>query len=247
MLEDTWSHLGTSRQPVIYCHWTIFRPIMKSFSELILYDQALAIGPKIAGTSIVCLQCLKRLPSDYDYQCSQCKWRMCNAKCENGLLHQRECESLTKLPDKDASRPRDQYKCITPLRLLLNRKQFSERIKLLDTLMDHSENRRKDPVLWNHYQKYVNDMIRNCCLDVTVTDEEIDRAVGLLWTHSFSCSNAGGQAIFPIFSILSHSCSPNASPVVVQDWYGSASLEAKVDIKEGDEITISYISILQVT
>ncbi len=216
--------------------------IFGHFLELILYDQALALGPKMAGSSLVCLQCLKQLPDDHLYQCNQCKWPVCNEKCEKGKCHQRECEALSCLPDKDLPRQLDDYRCITPLRLILNQRRFPERKKLTEKLMDHEENRRKDLAMWSVYQKYVNDRLKHCQLGIT--DEEVNRVVGLLWTHSFACNDAGGQAIFPIFSIVSHSCIPNASPVVLNN--ASLALEAKIDIQEGEEVTISYLSVLQV-
>jgi SET domain-containing protein len=52
------------------------------------------------------------------------------------------------------------------------------------------------------------------------------------------------MAIFPVFSIVSHSCLPNASPILLQSH--RLALEAKTDIAEGEEITISYVSIMQV-
>ena len=49
--------------------------------------------------------------------------------------------------------------------------------------------------------------------------------------------------MFPVFSIISHSCLPNANPVLLQK--NQLALEAKLDIAKGEEITISYISIMQ--
>ena len=117
-----------------------------------------------------------------------------------------------------------------------------KRFKTTIPLMDHNEERKKYTDLWNQQKKYVNEYLKKCGLDFT--DEEYDRAVGLLWTNSFSCRDSEGQAIFPIFSIVSHSCSPNASPVMIQSQ--QIALEAKLDIKKGEEITIAYTSILQV-
>ena len=108
--------------------------------------------------------------------------------------------------------------------------------------MDHNEERKKYTDLWNNQKKYVNEYLKKCQLDFT--DEEYDRAVGLLWTNSLSCRDSEGMAIFPIFSIVSHSCSPNASNVMIQSQ--QVALEAKLDIKKGEEITIAYTSVVQV-
>ena len=210
-------------------------------SELILYDNALALGPKFSS-SLLCLQCVKKLPKDHDYLCTRCKWPLCGPKCESGKTHQRECAILARHPDTAQAgiQCMDQYRCITPLRLLLNKQ--SERFKTTIPLMDHNEERKKYTDLWNNQKKYVNEYLKKCQLDFT--DEEYDRAVGLLWTNSLSCRDSEGMAIFPIFSIVSHSCSPNASNVMIQSQ--QVALEAKLDIKKGEEITIAYTSVVQV-
>ena len=59
--------------------------------ELIMWDNAAAIGPKMGGPP-VCLQCLK--PVDGSYRCENCKWPMCNKKCADGKVHKIECEIL---------------------------------------------------------------------------------------------------------------------------------------------------------
>jgi hypothetical protein len=108
--------------------------------------------------------------------------------------------------------------------------------------MDHNEERQKYKEMWKLQRTYVNDYLKKCS-KTNFTDEEYDRAVGLLWTNSFSCKDSEGMAIFPVFSIVSHSCLPNASPILLQSH--RLALEAKTDIAEGEEITISYVSIMQ--
>jgi hypothetical protein len=77
------------------------------------------------------------------------------------------------------------------------------------------------------------------------TDAEIDRAVGLFWTNAFSMSSGVGQAVFPTFSFVSHSCVSNSNHVVFPNRH--LALQAKVFIPKGDELTISYISPIQVS
>ena len=52
------------------------------------------------------------------------------------------------------------------------------------------------------------------------------------------------QAIFPTFSFMSHSCAPNCGHSVFPN--KTLALQAKHEIKAGEEFTISYISPLQV-
>ena len=55
----------------------------------------------------------------------------------------------------------------------------------------------------------VNELLQSA--DPKLTDEDIDRAVGLLWVNAFACSNGGGQVgkavnqsshVIIIFSVL---------------------------------------------
>lgn len=222
--------------------------LISSFSELILYDQALALGPRISD-DLICLQCIKKLPSDHEYTCSTCHWPMCNEKCQNGKTHQRECAILAscqRLKNEEGLKTggvADEYRCITPLRLLLSAQHDPQAYALTETLMDHNSERRKYSDMWTIQRTHVNDYLKTSQL-LSFQDEDFDRAVGLLWTNSFSCKDSLGVALFPVFSIVSHSCLPNASPVALQS--RRLVLEAKMDIAKGEEITISYISILQV-
>lgn len=109
--------------------------------------------------------------------------------------------------------------------------------------MDHNEDRKKYSEMWTDQQASVNEYLKRCALNFS--DEDYDRAVGLLWTNSFACKKSEGQVLFPVFSIISHSCVPNANAVLLNSQ--QLALEAKMDIQRGEEVTISYISILQVS
>jgi len=210
--------------------------------ELVMWDSAAALGPRM-GCAPCCLQCLK--PVDGSYFCQVCSWPVCNEKCSAGTAHKIECETLKNVKEKveftDFKSPHDFYRCIAPLRLLKVKEKIPEVWERLSYLMDHNEDRVKDEELWNTYQNSVNKFLKSC--DPNLKDEDIDRAVGLLWTNAFACSNGGGQAIFPTFSFMSHSCVPNCAHSVFPN--KTLALQAKTKIKAGEEFTISYISTLQ--
>jgi len=210
--------------------------------ELILWDNAAAMGPRMGGKP-VCLQCLK--PPKPGKLCGLCGWPVCDEKCEAGYTHKLECcilaESIEKPDFSNLDDVLDVYRCIAPLRLLLVKNKFPEIWERLSYLMDHNEDRVKDPELWNLYQENVNKYLKVCGQEFS--DEDINRAVGLLWTNSFACASGGGQAIFPTFSFASHSCKPNCAHSVFPN--KTLALQAKEKIKAGEEFTISYISTLQ--
>jgi len=210
--------------------------------ELVLWDGAAAMGPRMGGLP-VCLQCLK--PAKAGSVCSKCGWPVCGEKCENGTIHKAECSILAQSTNKvdfgTVDKVIEEYRCITPLRLLLAKLKYPEDWDRLEFLMDHNEDRRKEPVLWDLYQSSVNKFLQGC--NVEFSNEDIDRATGLLWTNSFACAQGGGQAIFPTFSFASHSCIPNCSHSVFPN--RTLALQTKVAVKAGQEFNISYISTMQ--
>uniref|UniRef100_A0A0K2U0Z5 SET domain-containing protein n=1 Tax=Lepeophtheirus salmonis TaxID=72036 RepID=A0A0K2U0Z5_LEPSM len=110
--------------------------------------------------------------------------------------------------------------------------------------MDHNEERRKDDGIWNGYKKYIIDFLRlDCNLRDDFKEEEIERASGIFWTNAFSCSNGGGQAVFPTFSFVSHSCTSNCDHTVFPQRH--LVLQSKVHIAAGTELNINYISPIQ--
>ena len=110
--------------------------------------------------------------------------------------------------------------------------------------MDHNEERKSsDPELWSLHRETVNKFLREDC-GADFSDEEIDRAVGIFWTNAFSLCGGVGQAVFPTFSFASHSCISNSNHVVMPNKH--LALQAKAFIAKGEELTISYISPIQV-
>lgn len=98
---------------------------------------------------------------------------------------------------------------------------------------------------------------KTCKLSDRFSESEIERSSGLFWTNAFAYSGAssdspsktekkliGGQTVFPTFSFASHSCISNSNHVVFPNRH--LALQAKILIKKGQELTISYISPIQV-
>ena len=210
--------------------------------EMVLWDNAACLGPRM-GCAPCCLQCLK--PVTGEAVCGQCGWPVCDEKCAQGKVHCIECDTLKQSKEKveftNFKDPHNYYRAIAPLRLLKVKEKVPEVWARLGYLMDHNEDRIKDSELWSTYQTYVNQFLKGC--DPDLKDEDINRAVGLLWTNAFACSNGGGQAIFPTFSLMSHSCVPNCAHSVFPN--KTLALQAKHKIKAGEEFTIAYISPLQ--
>ncbi|CAB4062227.1 unnamed protein product [Lepeophtheirus salmonis] len=129
-----------------------------------------------------------------------------------------ECEILQTSKNKEVlenpSKLVDYVCAIAPLRLLLLRDTNPDEFERLD-----------------------------CNLRDDFKEEEIERASGIFWTNAFSCSNGGGQAVFPTFSFVSHSCTSNCDHTVFPQRH--LVLQSKVHIAAGTELNINYISPIQ--
>ena len=71
------------------------------------------------------------------------------------------------------------------------------------------------------------------------------KAVGIVEVNNYEISNASGgcgfRGVFPVTSLLSHSCVPNASLAMRKTGSCRNSCVAAVDIEAGEEITIGYV------
>lgn len=222
-------------------------------SEIILCDTPAVLGPNYE-TEAVCLECLSR--ADGSVLCHHCNLPLCSDKCREGPKHRAECQVFSKMEKKVSVARFGQgtiayeYGCITVLRLLALRDGDPETWSRVQFLMDHDEERRKEKEYWQMFQKNVVDYLRiKVGLADTYSEEEIHRAIGILRTNAFQIEHpylhaqgTSGKAIYPTFSFLSHSCIANARYSVMPD--DKLTLRAQVDIKEGEEITIQYISFL---
>lgn len=211
--------------------------------ELILFDAAIAYGPRNMNTP-VCLECGKKV--DKSYHCGMCNMPMCGPTCQVGQTHYNECqffrglrESLHTRNFEDPESPI--YQCIAPLRLLQKKTTHPKWFKRLGFLMDHGESREMEGVEWNEKQKkIVNFLLQSCGLK-DFTEEDIHWAIGLMRTNAVSFGDGSGRAVFPTFSMINHNCVANAKHTVYLT-NKRIAVQAQVSIKKGEEILISYIT-----
>ena len=172
--------------------------------ELVLEDRALLQAPMDLP---VCLRCLGSLETSK--LCPNCKWPLCGTDCveDDQDWHKIECAVLAK----SGVRPGDGeggelYSMLGLLRMILILRHDEEsRIKYM---MDHWEVFSKDEVLVEGTAKMTDFMQKHLGLS-WVSVEDVQHCFGVLKTNSMKIKDGRGQVVFPIASLLSHSCSPN--------------------------------------
>ena len=79
--------------------------------------------------------------------------------------------------------------------------------------MDHSEERKANEEAWTKSQHEVVDIVKEL-VEEDIEDEEIHRLMGILHINSlhFSSTRDGvtGQALYPLLSVVNHSCLANS-------------------------------------
>ena len=81
-------------------------------------------------------------------------------------------------------------------------------------------------------------------LGLVCTQGEVEHCWGVLQTNSISVG-ATGRALFPLVSLLSHSCLPCLEPAVSPSAQSGITLRARRAIKAGEELTMPYTDVLR--
>ena len=190
--------------------------------DLVLEDEAVVVVP--GGGETLCLEC----GQETEEKCEKCGLAVC---CD-GPQHQTECQYNLSFPSNTTT-----HLGVAVVRLLHLTQDW--RRDEVYKLMDHLESRQTDPD-WEMMETVVS------CLEASLAGrygrEEILRSAGIILTNTASCNSLqGGEdhciGLFPVFSLLSHSCVPNTRRDTDR---GRMVVTATVPIKEGEQIVTSY-------
>lgn len=123
---------------------------------------------------------------------------------------------------------------VTVIRLLVNSKS-SNAVRLVDHLDDIEKTED-----WGIFQAVVA-FIRDRCKIDEFAEEEILHALGVLSSNACNMAGFRARALFPVYSLINHSCAANARNIVNSE-EGTVEVLAQRKIKKGEEICIRYSS-----
>ena len=161
------------------------------------------------------------------------------------MWHQMECSVLSETEtDPNISFDKDTfhlYPCIVPLRILLLRRNDSSAWRVIDTFMDHNDQREsKDNQAWKLHELLVRSFVQKY-LNLSFSDEDIKRAIGIVRTNSVRLEQPKvgreGVAIFPTYSYANHRCQCNTFTRKIGD---RLELVAQAPIGRGEEVSTRY-------
>jgi len=134
------------------------------------------------------------------------------------------------------------YPALGVIRMLLLRKD-SDSWKRVGGLMDHWDEWRGMPQVVEASLRLGNFLQQR--LGIECTQEEVEHCWGVLQTNSISIGGGSGRGLFPLVSLLSHSCKPCLEPAVSPSGQAGITLRARRTIKAGEELTMPYTDVLR--
>ncbi|KAI6286663.1 hypothetical protein MCOR27_001735 [Pyricularia oryzae] len=206
------------------------------------FDNPLAAFPDAARASTTCHHCLDQNAKVFGCMGCEKAVKYCSSECQRAnwkLVHSKECKVFRKV---QTAVGKDWLP--TPVRTLVQLLVRWAEVQQLVSQLEGNEDRFKErKQLWEdmklqayagiHYAGRKEDDA-NLFLSLDVLCK--------IQTNSFdrfdADTGASGTFLDPVLAMANHSCVPNA---VVLFWRRKAYLRAEMPIKQGSEISISYI------
>jgi len=208
--------------------------------EAVLTDTAMVQAP---DDSPVCVGCLGAVSGDA--VCARCKWPVCGVQCQEEEVHEEECRIFQKNNVAPCIENFDNnhwlYTALAVLRVLLVKKKDPENWVKVEALMDHWEERENDSKVAEAVNMMCQFFQKICKLE-WVTLRDVQHSFGVLKTNSVSLISCQGRSLYPLVSILSHSCSANLEPV--SNPAKTITLRAKTHILAGEQLTMRYTNFI---
>merc|ERR1719483_107549 len=122
--------------------------------------------------------------------------------------------------------------------------------------MDHEQDRKNDEngEYWDHSCETVINPLLYAFNEVSLEQtsfDEVAKIVGITEVNNCEIFNQDGlsgiRGLFPITSLMSHSCVPNCRVVQLQAKPNQSYCLALNPIKSGEELRISYVNLLMPT
>jgi len=200
--------------------------------ELLLVEEPLVVGPS-REKKLVCVECL--VPMSKPEICPSCPLPLCPS-CVGGHWHSIECQiyrgrELFANPERILPH----LEILTALRLVLvRRRALSSDDQPPLTLCQAGEDSEGAILEADLVGRVLSFLGRE------EDEEEVVSAYRQLFLNSKALIEGGqaGSGVFPLFSLINHSCAPNTITMVGSD--RKLQLRAVEDIRIGEEVTTRY-------
>jgi len=204
----------------------------------VLSDTAVFLGPASAAVCIVCCS------NGDDHHCEGCGHVLCRLCAGDGGHTLNECTVLRTAGYHD-----DMYNVILPVRFAMMKQRDGEMFEWLMMYMNHNEERDKRSEALAKSVDRMSIIVAECVEGISKC--EAKSIVGILLTNCFELKAFGkeARALYPLVSLLNHSCVPNLrhTNLIAEVSDGTQEggivvmkLESQRAIASGSELTIRY-------
>lgn len=152
---------------------------------------------------------------------------MCSKTCQDAHEGQEECQILAEIQTEP------NYELILPLRLLLI--QAQDHRQFVGTLMNHIEEKQQSHENWMHLKENVIEPLV-VAFKGAISETAITEALGVVEVNNYEIYNpmdCGYRGLFPMTSLMTHSCAPNSRHTIEKKSPWSNRCIATVDILKG--------------
>ncbi|KAH1025142.1 SET domain-containing protein SmydA-8 [Dendroctonus ponderosae] len=233
--------------------------------EIIFVDTPLVFGPrpyKIEEGPFPCVGCSKILLNEV-HACPECGWPACNAECaglKSPQRHGLECQILKMRPPTQNQSMYQYFRfdILILLRALFLQKSNKKKWDVLLDLEDHLDERGPNSPVYKAVQEKVSYVEENYINPLKAFEKESGQSIlpqvssdimhkiyAILDVNATEITELLDLFIlYPIASLLEHSCLPNTSQTIDNEDGYKITFRAALHIKQGDHITTTYTNIL---
>lgn len=192
--------------------------------ETVLTDSAILLGPASPNVCMMCCTKRGRL-----LQCPGCGHMICSVCQAAGTHGEEECQALAKIGNTPGM-----FNIILPVRFGLLKTRDPEMFEWLLQFMDHNQERNLNPEM-----RMSNERMTSLLAGAVpgVTKEMAWRLVGILFTNCFEfrISDIDARALYPLVSLVNHSCIPNLRHTnLINKLETYSDVKTEIDSHNGD-------------
>jgi len=208
--------------------------------EVVIEDSAVVTVP--VG-KMSCVGCGRGV--NCAYSCSFCLLPLCGSGCPRGDIHKIECPSLEKCVSEPltlSGKNHPIFSAVGCIRFLQMKHKEPENYLKLISLDPQIERIKTD----NRASKLLCD-IKEQLKHLDYKEEDIDHAYGLLKLYGYNLPDVPDgkvRSIFPVQSLLNHSCLPNLQ-YIEKEGGRKIVLQSTTKIEKGELLTVRFTPFLQ--
>jgi len=220
--------------------------------EEILRERAYTVAPR-GGQEPVCLTCYRRVTGRN--RCPGCSWPVCGAECSRGAPHAAECDVFRLVsahgPEALAERGYHTHhlEVVAAVRCLLNQVSDPKKWRsLVEKFGNRHHSASSDISQLQNHQAVFEPLKTVLRIDLhpqlkNIPDTVLHQTLWILQVYSIPSRSTYGEisGLFPMASLLSHSCVPNVKTRFQGD---QLILTAAEDIAAGTPLTALFTDML---